>query len=125
MMSEQNQTTEGMPMKDKELIDLAARSVGGVELVPDMGWIAVDAGGNRGAWWNPLGDDGDAMRLAVQLRIDIEFDGGKVQAWFVTPRPGWDNGAVWQWTEPLGGDPYAATRRAIVHAAAEMSKTPN
>ena len=70
-------------------------------------------------------DDGDAMRLVVQLRIDIEFDGEKVQAWFVAPRPGWENGAVYQWIEPLGDDPYAATRRAIVHAAAEMSKTPN
>ena len=29
---------------------------------------------------------------------------------------------LWQWTQPLGNDPYFATRRAIVRAAAEMGK---
>lgn len=78
--------------------------------------------GDDGAGLSPLEDDGDALRLAVKLRIDLEFDGDKVVAWFDAPRPGWDNGQVWAWTEPLGDDPCAAVRRAIVQAGAEIEK---
>jgi hypothetical protein len=67
--------------------------------------------------WNPLTDDGDALRLAVKLKMKVE---------------GWFNGELEcaradckaaLVSEPHSGDPYAATRRAIVRAAAEIGKT--
>ena len=70
--------------------------------------------GDVGLWisegqtcWNPLTDDGDALRLAVKLRINVE----PVYVWHGP----WTNGGTLE-------DPYAATRRAIVRAAAEIGK---
>lgn len=57
--------------------------------------------------WNPLTDDGDALRLAVRLRIDIEFEG-------------WVTFAGGCFSELNRDDPAAATRRAIVKAAAAI-----
>ena len=110
-------------MTDRELLELAAKAAdikvkGKFEDEPTL----LIKPGIRlpPARWNPLTDDGDALRLAVKLEIDIERDGNQVCAWYEAPRPGWDNGAVFTWTEPLGSDPYAATRRAIVRAAASI-----
>lgn len=122
---------KGLMMDNRELLELAAKAAGyqldGMFTAknPDDMLVLNDRGGH--SVWNPLAYDGDALRMAVRLRIDFQFDGEKVEAWFVAPRPGWDNGAVWSWSEPLGDDPYAATRRVIVLAAAEMAKnkTPN
>lgn len=54
----------GKAMTDKELLALAAKAVGGLLYVHDMdAWIAYDeATGARGSWWDPLTDDGDALR---------------------------------------------------------------
>lgn len=60
--------------------------------------------------WNPMHDDGDALRLAAKLRIDIEW-----QDEFVVFADG-------NWSEPIGTDPAAAARYAIVRAAAEIGK---
>ena len=62
--------------------------------------------------WNPLTDDGDALRLAVKLGIVFEIFGDFV-------RVEWKPHHVV--LEDFTTDPYAATRRAIVKAAAEMS----
>ena len=59
---------EGIQMKtDRELLELAARAAG-YQYMPANGCIVVD--GIPGTW-NPLTDDGDALRLAVKLKIDI------------------------------------------------------
>jgi hypothetical protein len=58
--------------------------------------------------WNPLTDDGDALRLAVKLNLIT----GQDTAWH------YHYGAELA----LGLDPCAATRRAIVRAAAEIGK---
>lgn len=65
--------------------------------------------------WAPLADDGDALRLAVKLKICIgpNFDGDLAAAF------GSDGRNI---TEPMGDDPEAAARRAIVRAAAEIGK---
>jgi len=55
--------------------------------------------------WNPLTDDGDAFRLAVQLNLMH----GKMFSRRIA-----DSSMV--------GDIYAATRRAIVRAAAEIGR---
>lgn len=60
-------------------------------------------------FWNPLTDDGDALRLVVKLGIDVVFWEGFVTAEYER--------------EMYKDDPYAAVRRAIVKAAAEMGKS--
>jgi hypothetical protein len=104
-------------MNDKELLELAAKAAG-IELE----W--VDSDGNY--WlgnevpWNPLTDDGDALRLAVKLEIDIEFWGGfdEVRTSQYSSTTETDELSV----EEYKDDPYAATRRCIVRAAAEIGR---
>jgi len=66
--------------------------------------------------WNPLADDGDALRLAVKLRITprVHLQGYSVA---VTAQC-----IVDSYTEICGDDEMAATRRAIVRAAAEIGR---
>ena len=89
---------------DRELLELAAKVAGRGYVVGrdwhDKGELYVD-----GRYWNPLTDDGDALRLAVKLEMDIFFNDGD------TDVMGASEG---------GGDPFARTRRAIVRAAAEI-----
>ena len=69
----------------------------------------------------PLTDDGDALRLAVKLRIDFyEGVGDGPEAWAGYYLPAFTKQKFA--CEPHNGDPYAATRRAIVRAAAEIGK---
>jgi hypothetical protein len=75
--------------------------------------------------WNPFTDDGDALRLAVTLNIDIEFREGEVWAY----RHAFADGECFTATERLAdhqpencGTGCRATRRAIVRAAAEIGK---
>jgi hypothetical protein len=69
--------------------------------------------------WNPLTDDGDALRLAVKLNLEVSFDNEPdgpivcVDSSFID---------IPYMIEDLGKDPYTATRRAIVRAAAEIGK---
>ena len=100
-------------MTDKELLELAAKAAGI--------WLEWD--GER--WmppyqhWNPLTNDGDALRLAVKLNMDMRFDAFSDGAVVLTE-------CVWKpagmEVEYLNNDPYAATRRAIVRAAAEIGR---
>ena len=69
--------------------------------------------------WNPLTDDGDALRLAVKLEISIAFGvhattiNCEVYDWA-------EDEVLIDWQEDGRKDPYAATRRAITRAAAEI-----
>ena len=103
-------------MTDKALLDLAAKAAG-IELsygkVPYTSFDGLAKGWKD---WNPLSDDGDALRLAVKLRIDVFYGPVSVVAELVgTPSLGIQMNC--------GDDPYAATRRAIVRAAAEIGRT--
>ena len=93
-------------MTDKELLELAAKAAGLEVVTPTM--LAHGQ-------WNPLTDDGDALRLAVKLDINVyvHLVSGSTMA---SAKPEIDE------VEPHGNDPYAATRRAIVRAAAEIGK---
>jgi hypothetical protein len=95
-------------MTDKELLELAAKAAG-MEY-PHM----IKPGGRV---WNPLTDDGDALRLAVTLHLSMDLFDNEILVGY-TP----DNNDCEQVVEPVGDDPYAATRRAIVRAAAEIWK---
>jgi len=101
-------------MTDRELLERAAKATGWLTRPDGYGGylIAPETGGWK--QWNPLTDDGDALRLAVKLNFRV--DAGYVGCADVYGTLG----SCVQATEVLGGDPYAATRRAIVRAAAAM-----
>lgn len=108
-------------MNDKELLELAANAAG-IELdwdIPHNSKNPWRMTGTKGcddygpaSEWNPLTDDGDSLRLAVKLQITPHIDDNLTDA---ESTEGFS-------TEPHFGDPYAATRRAIVRAAAEIGK---
>ena len=104
---------------DRELLELAAKAAGFEVSVtqPSLG-TALAVRADLAGWfnWNPLTDDGDALRLAVRLHLDIRI-GSQSNA--VTA--GWGS-CISCIQELVAGDPYAATRRAIVRAAAAIGE---
>jgi len=98
-------------MTDRELLEWAAKAAGiDGEWEPHPDYAGVSTSGiyieGRAMLWNPLTDDGDALRLAVrcvQLFGFYQF----MRAWLIAMAT--EQGDV--------SDPYAATRRAIVRAA--------
>ena len=107
-------------MTDKELLERAAMAAGidgKYNSITNHFYLAddqPDPGGFDRAWWQPLIDDGDALRLAVKLGLVISPN-----YWVEQPSLG-----VIEFTElDDGDDPYAATRRVIVRAAAEIGET--
>lgn len=100
-------------MNDRELLEAAAKAAGirvcwhGGDAVPRH----MDRTEPPRIYWNPLTDDGDALRLAVKLNIDIF---SAIEARMCET----DHGTT---SEPEGDDPMAAQRRAIVRAAASLS----
>lgn len=105
-------------MNDRELLELAAKAAG-MQHKWNKDGLYVDA---QTGVWNPLTDDGDALRLAVKMGIsrvlELDFDPSGVCATFHHPVCGADEFQ----TPGTDFDPYAATRRAIVRAAAEIGK---
>lgn len=79
---------------DRELLELASKACGLEEAKMRIEF-------NQ---WNPLEDDGDALRLAVKLGMFMR------QLVREIPR------------SEYVADPYAATRRAITRAAAEIGR---
>ena len=129
-------------MTDKELLELAAKAAGytltwGESFIvgddevdcTDIPYIKSNQQDEADLYWNPLEDDGDALRLAVKL--DIEFyqanDEGMASYaayWGVASHGDVSRLCVIEYHADLinNNDPYAATRRAIVRAAAEIGK---
>jgi hypothetical protein len=101
------------PQTERELLELAAKAAGiafnSTNALSDAMWIPAEE-----RYWNPLADDGDAMRLAVRLRITPHIDSNMTEAEAATQTEGGF------FAEPHIDDPYAATRRAIVRAAAAI-----
>ena len=99
-------------MTDQELLGLAAKAVGlsfASQNVTSDGVYCNDA-----TWWSPLTDDGDALRLAVKLQMEVAIFEAECHTRCM------ERG--WRCCFDGAGDPYAATRRAIVKAAAEIGK---
>jgi hypothetical protein len=69
-------------------------------------------------YWNPLTDDGDALRLAVKIPACIVVD--NEMKWCGVHFHG--ERGKYEFVEHFGNDPAAATRRAIVRAAAEIGR---
>lgn len=109
---------------DKQLLEWAAKAAG-----VEGGWgermmIGGDEVDLTDIWfldspdtcaiWDPLEDDGDALRLAVKLEINILPT--MEQSSCRNPEyTGWIN-------EDASRNPFAATRRSIVRAAAEIGR---
>jgi len=109
-------------MTDRELLELAAKACGYKEVSAsyhsdDDGYTTsefwylhvkdlYDGKSGDSCAWNPLTDDGDALRLAVKLKIDylyyMETNRDLIEAYKI--------------------DPYATTRLTIVRAAAEIGR---
>lgn len=131
-------------MTDKELLEMAAKAAGvfmrkedwpfsdpfdpeclettfdqdDLSITGTIVWYGSrgDIGGTELYTWSPLTDDGDALRLAVKLELQAgysEFSGEGVAHWDRGSRQVREYGPI---------DPFAATRRAIVRAAAEIGR---
>lgn len=108
-------------MTDRELLEKAARAAG-LRVIVDGDRLANPHPmyeEKPGTTWNPIEDDGDALRLAVACGLTVCTDGAttvsvcdyQIQGGvFVTQR-----------LDECDGDKDAATRRAIVRAAAAMA----
>ena len=119
-------------MSDRELLELAAKAFGfGKKNLPEKThcWTESEypkGSGKQGAlWnyvghgetaelWNPLSDDGDAFRLVVKAELTVHHWADEICVCNM-------NGTI---NESIArvGDIYAATRRAIVRAAAEVGR---
>ena len=90
---------------DRELLELAAKAAG-IKL--ESGCLLI---GGRWSTWNPLTNDGDALRLAVKLGLTI------VPNYYAEQQ----SLGITAFTELEDSPDFcAATRRAIVRAAAEI-----
>ena len=116
----------GDSQNNRRLLELAATAAG---WMPNNSWAWCANAGKNGAFcyrlngemivWNPLDDNADAFNLAVKLRIEIAYnEEHKCVCRFWTNTKGFTAVA-----ERITDDPHAATRRAIVRAAAEIAKS--
>lgn len=102
-------------MNDRELLEAVAKAIGMnvFDWIPGRsGFAHGDSITNR---WNPLTDDGDALRLAVNrgFVVNVWRTAGKV---FAGKEDG--DGATEEFFDDASAE--VATRRAIVRAAAAM-----
>ena len=108
--------------EEYELLELAAMAAGvkfdATRSMPPVDnkffglWLIIDGEPNEYTRrrWNPLTDDGDALRLAVKLKMLEEGSRQFVEL-------------MWRLGTESGPDDCAATRRAITRAAAEIGKS--
>jgi hypothetical protein len=115
-------------MTDRELLEAAAKAYWDEEEVStrydeDEGGLLYIHGENqdhngrdREFVWNPLDEAFDAMRLMTALGITLKFD--RESEVYAAPGDGWEYPETYA---EHNGDKDAATRRAIVRAAAAMA----
>lgn len=104
---------------DRELLDLAAKAVHLVLWpIQDDGPYLLAHGGDNPIKWDPLTDDGDALRLAVNLDMSMLFSWSELHG--TRQRKVWSPVHGGDATEVYKDDHYEATRRAIVRAAAAI-----
>lgn len=103
-------------MNDRELLELAADAAGHIVNARMQAERDAMGAGGVGLWvdgvstgWNPLTDDGHALRLAVSLNMGISIHDGHCTA----------VAQVGIFCEERDNDTAKAIRRAIVRAAAE------
>lgn len=114
-------------MTDREMLELAAKAYWADEIddVVSIKWIDSDGciefthgdnqdhnGHDVGVLWNPLTDDGDALRLAVRLHMRVSVTSESCRA-ETLPCLG---------VRVNDSDENLATRRAVVMAAAAVGR---
>lgn len=123
---------------EKRMLEMAAKAVGAKVYwstdgtLQDRPVLVTKCGGGMGTLpyeerWNPLTDDGLALRLAAMLRLSIDHNhSADQQRWVAVDRQGCEG-----CYEPVicvedefedEGQRIAATRRAIVRAAAAIGE---
>lgn len=124
---------------DRELLELAAKA-SGINVIrsrlddPLFRDFLVSNGvrnpHHENGPWNPLEDDGDALRLAVKLQISIHNEHLQAGSTYCTRVDSDDPFGDVLSEEACDGDgetlqesDYAATRRAIVIAAAQLAES--
>ena len=114
---------------DRELLELAAKAIGyattsswnadRMKMAPPVIALVVHKDGELvSTGWDPLNEDGPALRLAVTLRMVIHH-----AKKYVVVMDAEKETAHHEDVRDNGGDAFAATRRAIVRAAAEIGRT--
>ncbi len=122
-------------MTDREMLELAARAAGYVvesHHVSGGAWVyPVDEVPNADGdypglfLWSPREDDGDALRLAVQLMIRVSVNRAfrlSIPGSVTVEYPDRDGFYFALGEAVTNSDPYAATRLAIFRAAAEIGR---
>jgi len=112
-------------MDDRKLLELAAKAAG-IELQRSRlddpmckDFLLVRrAEDDNGVGWNPLDDDGDALRLAIDLQIQFGIVLEDSRGWAESHAAYFE----FQWDMHRQSERYEATRRAIVRAAAVIGK---
>ena len=111
-------------MTDREMLEFAAKAAGidRIWYEWDMSgeWGLRERDGTEGGLWNPLTNDGDALRLAVKLNLDIRYESYDAGC-AVIVAGAWDD-APEGVHEIFERDGPRAVRRAITRAAAEIGK---
>lgn len=104
-------------MSDRELLEMAAKAVG---------MLGNTTGEIIDPTWNPLTSDRDALRLAVKLNINpqqypiyLQEKHSVIAVMHIDIENDISGIATY---DECGGDKFAATRLAIVRAAAEIGK---
>lgn len=110
-------------MNDRKLLELAAKAAEMNDLEHGVFGLYKVLGVHEGGQkclveWNPLTNDGDALRLAVELEMQVVVGYRRIEACILSDS---DESAINAW-EPKEGDLCAVTRRAIVRAAAEIGR---
>lgn len=111
-------------MTDRELLELAAKAAGLIIVDEDddltlyvISQYDKKNGDECGERWAPLEDDGDALRLAVRLHLKVLIG----DAWSVDEATG-EHRTLFRVSPDEEPCQYAATRLAIVRAAASIGK---
>jgi len=116
---------------DRELLEFAAKADGIVgKWVTNFDGDYYYQGNSDGIYysypeggstvWNPLTDDGDALRLSANLHIDVEQNLCHITArYWISDEGGLVSKCV---SVDVQGDRISATRIAIVRAAAEIGR---
>lgn len=112
---------------DKALLEAAARAAGmsGTAVDYDDRLVFLEDGKSASIEWNPLTDDGDALRLATKLCLTIKIEGHECEVF--------SNDGECLSSVPIMGascyvhpaeatNPNAAVRRAVVRAAASLGQ---
>lgn len=110
-------------MTDRELLECAARAAGLLEraiIYEEEDGTGFYAKIGKREYWRPLQDDADAFRLAVKLNLQIIIEDERCGCVTASWGEDYQNHAVEHSETPETA--AAATRRAIVRAAAAIGE---